>query len=429
MITGARLLARTFRAAGVDAIFGHPVPGLEVVRARRSVAPVLARAHERVHGSRAAVSIGRGRFLVGWQAGGLKWQPLPVSSAEMLVHAVPRLAGLRVGLKVEIDLDAPVEDVDIPNAPWTGSWFNARPEVREAIAGAEAPVVLAGPDVVRRGGVRGFQALAVAGSFGTLNTWGAKGILHWESRHHWATIGLQEQDFALGGLGETDLIIATGLDSSESPPALWQRAPSVTVEPLALAPLAESLDRPRRELAFPPLRERLGAVTQAGWARTGAPLAPSRATRDYSEAIGRGGLLAADPGTAGYWVARTYSTTELGSVLVPAEPTADGFAAACVLVARLRNPARPALAVVDGPLSDLTIEVLHTARRLRVAVPVEAWGPDGDRLDAEQHTERVRRLAYGDEPAVASLAVDDSQLADMLDAAGPIIAWAGRAVG
>ena len=54
-------------------------------------------------------------------------------------------------------------------------------------------------------------------SLGVLNTWGAKGVFDWRSRHHLATAGLQEHDFALAGLGDADLIVATGVDPDEAP--------------------------------------------------------------------------------------------------------------------------------------------------------------------------------------------------------------------
>ena len=42
-----------------------------------------------------------------------------------------------------------------------------------------------------------------------------------------------------------------------------------------LPALAEAWRRPRSDLTMPPLRDRLAAATQAGWAATGAPLTTS----------------------------------------------------------------------------------------------------------------------------------------------------------
>jgi hypothetical protein len=163
-------------------------------------------------------------------------------------------------------------------------------------------------------------------------------------------------------------------------------------------------------------------VTQEGWASAARPLAPSRVTLHYGEVFGSGGLVAADAGVAGYWVARTFSTTELGTAQVPAR-RADGLAVACALVARLRRPARPVLAAVDG-LSPASAAVLETAGALGVAVPVEVWDPAGPEVGAEDHLERLRRLAVSPSGPVA-VRTDAVQLARMIDVAGPVVAWNG----
>lgn len=357
---------------------------------------------------------------------------LSVASVEDLGELGGVVAAGDLELRFELDLEAPVGDADVEGivdriAEQAGSavedWVEASDDGRRLLDTAEEPVVLAGPGVVRKGAVAGLQALAVAGSLGVLNTWGAKGVFHWRSRHHFATVGLQALDFELGGLAGADLIVATGVDPLEAPAGRWQLAPVLTVEPSALAPLAEAVRRPWRELDMPPVRQRLAAATQAGWAQAGSPIAPSRVTRNYAQAIGPGGLVAADPGLAGFWVARTYATTEPGSVHVPAEANAQGFAPACVAVAGLHRPGRPVLAVVDGPLPDPAAEVIEAARTLGVAVPIEIWHPDGDRLTPDDHQARVRRLVHQDAGRIASLAVDERQLATMIDAAGDIIAW------
>jgi hypothetical protein len=318
-----------------------------------------------------------------------------------------------------------------------------------------------------------------------LNTWGAKGVFDWRSRHHWATVGLQAEDLALGGLAEADVILAAGLDPRETPGLGALGVPVVTLAPEALGPLSERWGRPRVELTVPPLRAGLARVTQEGWRRTRAPLAPSQVTLAYGRATGAGGLVAADPGIGGYWVARTFATTGLGGAVVPARPGAAGLAAACVAVARLRRPGRPALAVVDahrhagartadgrgepvaapatavgamwppGPTSavggvaaagaggtrlrggwrddpglaevptpdEATASVAEAADRLGVAVPVERWDPDGPARDAGAHAEDLRHALAAERPVTVDIATDQAQLARMIEVAGEIVAW------
>ena len=87
-----------------------------------------------------------------------------------------------------------------------------------------------------------------------------------------------------------------------------------------------------------------------------------------------------------------------GAVIVPST-SAPGFAAACVAVSLLRQPGRPALAVIDLAQAEATATVADAAAMLGVRIPVEAWDPDGDRLDADAHRERLRRLVLGLHPA------------------------------
>ena len=206
-------------------------------------------------------------------------------------------------------------------APPAAEWAPPDDDMVERLAAAERPVLLAGPGVVRSGVVTGLHALATSANLGVLNTWGAKGIFDWRSKHHLATAGLQRDDFELAGLGDADVVLTCGVDPAETPPS-WASTDATVVDvPLgALSPLAERWHRPADEIAFPPLRAGLGAATQAAWERTAAPLHPAVATRLLSAAVGRSGFIAATPGRAGFWVARTFPTTGLGTVSVPSTP-------------------------------------------------------------------------------------------------------------
>ena len=138
-----------------------------------------------------------------------------------------------------------------------------------AIDRAERPVVLAGPGVVlRRAPSTACGRCAERASLGVLNTWGAKGVFDWRSPHHLATAGLQAWDFERGGLADADLIIATGPRRARGRWPSGELAPVVDVLPSSLASLAErDRSRAQREIAVPPLRADLAAITQAGWAR------------------------------------------------------------------------------------------------------------------------------------------------------------------
>jgi hypothetical protein len=267
--------------------------------------------------------------------------------------------------------------------------------------------------------------LATTLGAGVINTWGAKGVFHWKSRHHWATVGLQAADFELAGLADADLVVAAGVDPREAPDEAWRDYPHVIVDPAAMGPLAEVIEGRRPTDPMPPLRTRLAAATEAGWAHRGIPLAPTQATLHYGQRLAGGGLVAADAGLAGFWVARTVGTTALGMVAVPPDPVA-GWAAACVAVARLADPLRPALAVVSGEVDETTSEVVDFAGSRGIAMGIEVWTDDGPAVDAAAHDLRLPDLVAPGGGGIVSLATHPGQMEAFVAAAGPITAWRPR---
>jgi hypothetical protein len=424
MICG-ELLGRALRASGVEAVYGPAFPGLGSTEVRQvTTARLLALAHQRVNRGIAMVHEGDGVFARAHDPDGAT--AIRLGSVADIV-ALPGAGDPLVGpppFRLELDPSTPVPDVVPQSPPTRVRWSVPDGQVIARIQQSRRLVVLAGPGVVGSGAQAPLTGLAVSTSAGVLNTWGAKGVFDWRSRHHLATIGLQERDFELGGLADADLVVATGLDADEAPDRLWQTAPFVTLAPAELGPAAEAIDLPHRQIPEPPIRTGLARVTQDGWSRESGPLSPSRVTLHYSQCLAGGGLVATDAGVSGYWVARTFSTTELGATSVPSRAV-PGFAVASVVAARLMRPWRPALAVVDGPLDAETEAVLDAAGSLGIGVGVEVWETGGPALNAAQHLERLTRLVTATAHTIASVHTDPGQFAQMLEVAGPVVAWGG----
>ncbi len=431
-LDGAEVLARLFDLAGVGRVFGEAVAGLPATVVAPGVATTLAAADAWVHGRPAVASLGEGRFVIGRPDQPVQHRVVVEAVAELVEAAVevrdvlagqPRAA---VALEVRVALAAPMVAWSAPPPAGADRWPEPPTDLVEQVRAAVRPMVVAGPGVVTAGAVAGLHDLAAAADLGVLNTWGAKGIFDWRSRHHWATVGLQARDLDHGGVADADLVVLTGIDPDELDLAGLAGRPVVTVDPWMLAPLAEHWGRPAGGLVMPPLRAALAAVTQAGWARVDAPLAPTKVTAHYAEAVGGSALVAAAPGRAGYWVARTFATTSLGGARVPARRQPAGLAVACAIVAgRPRpGPGRP-LAVADGPLGDADAELMEVADGLGIPVVLELWDPDGPALDAEAHRRRLAAALASPRSSVLSLATDRRQLDDMIEAAGPVTAWGG----
>lgn len=289
--------------------------------------------------------------------------------------------------------------------------------------GADQRVVaLAGPGVVAAGpaGVDGIRRLAERAGIGVVNTWGAKGLFEWQSPHHLGTAGLQERDFELAGLGDAGLIIATGLDSHEAPPERWQLAPHARVRPRELGQLADAWPRPPGIPERPALYTQLAEVVQPLYASDSVPLSPARATADVKAALPAGGIVFADPGLAGFWMARAFPTSELDSVVVPA--VAEGGFAGWSAVHAARS-GRPAVAVTTSPYDLDTDEAVTYAAGHGIPFVLCAWGSAGTLSSADVHRRLLAEAFAADRVQILEVPVDWADTDRLVEVAGEIVAW------
>lgn len=426
-------LGECLRAAGATRVFGAAsdgiagIPGLGHVAADEpGIAALLADAAGRLGpGPGAALLPGR-RLRLSSVVGGDPDQVV-VSRADQVAPAVATWSAERVHacteLLLDVDLDAPAPEGAAPlvlDAKAAGApALTLGAELREVRL-----VVLAGPGVVRAGAVDDLVAFAGRAGCPVLNTWGAKGVLRWDSPYHGATVGLQADDLEMAGLHEAEVVIAVGLDPDELSPAQLAGAPQVLeVEPWQLGTLALRWPEPNPP---PPQRrtalyEALASALEGPYASDEVPLAPARAARDLAAAATRGALVAADPGPAGLWVARALPTTEPGSVVVPAT-RAPGAAVALGLVAGLDQ--RAAFAVTTDPLDATTEELVRLAQVWRSPTVVVVWGAEVDLPGADAHLAALRAARREGGPQLVGVPVAMEQTLRLVEVAGPVVAWA-----
>ncbi|MGH9273105.1 MAG: hypothetical protein ACRDZU_00535 [Acidimicrobiales bacterium] len=233
--------------------------------------------------------------------------------------------------------------------------------------------ILVGPGVLKN--LAGIRALAEAVGVAVINTWGAKGTFRWDDPFHGGTAGLQERDFELAGLADVELLITSGLDPDEVTTTPWLgRAQVVDVPVAGLRDAAAHWHHDRFEPVRPRLYTELAAVVQPMYADPASPAAKLHAINQSLPADGR---VFAPPGLLGYWVARTWSTTIPGSVVVPGsrEPgLSERLAEAAAATGRPVTFLSPTPIVLDGVNvlvwdDDLTIP----DALLEVAGPLVAW--------------------------------------------------------
>ncbi len=411
--------------------YGAPLAGCPVVALDDDgQARLLAQADAWLHDGPAVVVTAGRRVEIAFpdRSSAAPSPPVEITDGGALVDVLTALgAGETDAVCLVLDADPGAPAPTPPPPPLPARWVTPPPEIVERIRDAGAPVLVAGGGVIRDGAIPGLHAFAAAAQLGVLNSFDAKGVFDWRSRHHLATAGLQRDDLARAAVAEADLALRCGVHRAAFPedPLLGD---AVEIAPGMLDPLAELCHRPHRPIPMPPLRDELAALTQAAWTLDGAPLLPSRVTRSYAQALPPSTLTLGEPGYAGFFLARTFATVELGSARVPITAMPAFSALAAAIVARLDDPNRPVLAVLDAPVDaagmELAERLVELARRLGVSFAAEAWSAsEGEALDAPGHQAWLAGALTGGAPVIHTLRVAGSQLAGFTDVAGPISAW------
>jgi hypothetical protein len=188
-------------------------------------------------------------------------------------------------------------------------------------------LLLVGPGVVRAGSVGQLRDLARRTGIGVLNTWGAKGVEHWDSPWHRRAAGRRP---APGRPRPPRRGADVRPRPAELPPDALDRVVVQVVPPSQLGALCAAWPATTEPPpGSPTLFDALAAVVRPLYEDAAAPLNPARASLHLSGALPDAAMAVADPGPAGFWVARTFPTAVPNSVCVPAG-RADGFAEAHV---------------------------------------------------------------------------------------------------
>lgn len=434
MTTVGDVLETRLRQLGVMRVYGSPLASLRHIEvAEPDVAVLLADADGRIGHHDGSGRLGAA-FLDGpilhlsSEPGGTA--PLQrVTSVEELADVLADPVGMTLpgtlALHLDLDLDAPADEDALVAEPQRQPVVTLDPDLAELDM-----VVVVGPGVVRANGLDGLYDFTRSARVGVLNTWGAKGVERWDSPFHFGTAGLQSLDFALGGLEAADIVIASGLDPDESPLDALGSFVVQEVHPRQIGALTHGWrDRgwkPRtHDPTRPPLYGALAEVITPMYESDSVPLTAPRASLHLAGAIPEGGIVVADPGPAGFWVARTLPTALPGSVCVPAT-VIDGFAAAAALVCALEE--RPCLAVSDqgrgdDGLDESTAAVLELAEALGMPVGLQLWGADGTLADSMAHVSLLEAELAADTVRIDEVPVELGDTEPLEMVAGRLVAW------
>jgi thiamine pyrophosphate-dependent acetolactate synthase large subunit-like protein len=252
-----------------------------------------------------------------------------------------------------------------------------------------------------------------------MTTMGAIGVVPFDHPSWCGVVGIQVDDPALGGLDACELVIAVGVDDEELGESLPMNAQLLEVEPWHLPFLAT--DWPATESIAAPssLVEACAAVFGDHREATGSPLHPVRAVLDVFDAIDADVQVYVDSGPAGFWFARGVVPVPIGRVVVPAR-AADGFAISAAIVSALDGTRSVAITM---PGSSLENELLDVAAALDLGIVVEQWGDDVVGGDPSQHRANLVAAMSDSGLSVTGVSVDLAAAAELVDLAGPVVAW------
>jgi hypothetical protein len=426
-------LGEVLARLGVRRVFGEPIAGSDDPGVRDASASLLLAEADGAVGSGLGACFD-GSVLTLTSRPGAKAEPLRASSLSDVVDAVgfARERG-SAAITIELGFDSAREHEAV-TAPVARD-----PSIAPRLPAPELPagggpftfdLVLAGSEVIRSGAVDALRDLADRTGLGVLNVFTAKGLFRWDSPYHLGTAGLQLHDFALAGLTPNRAILAVGVGADECPDAILRDAGLAPdgawpITRVATERIGSLGDLVRAAHDGPPvlgeLHQRLSGVAQPLYRVEDVPLNPARAAADIGESLPDGGVVTLEPSTAGWWVARTLPTTQLGSVRVPAAGR-PGLAVAAALAASIEG--RAAVAVVEAPVGPENRALIELARSRDADLVVAVWGDGGDITSPEDHREQLRAALT--KSGVTELAVPVSFAAAtglLTDAAGPLAAW------
>jgi thiamine pyrophosphate-dependent acetolactate synthase large subunit-like protein len=437
--TAADLLARCLRAAGVRRAFradGSTLPtlaGIEVLDVGDpAVASLLADADGRLAtgaGARPGLALLPGRRLRLSSSPGEEVLALPVLSADVVPSAVAgwTLEAVHAAVELEIDDDFDLGAPAPPQLEPLALDASSAPLVRLSPSLAEVSIVLVvGPGVVRDGQVDGVAEAARRTGARVVATPGALGVLPLDDPAWSGVVGLQADDARLAGVVDAELLVLVGIDPAEAVAVVPPDAQVLEVEPWHLAFMAHTWPDPEPDLEDGDAERRgrlvdgLDAVARAGRTSDAVPLHPVRALADLFDVVELGALVLADAGPAGLWLARGVRARPAGSAVVPARDV-PGFAVAGAMVAGLDR--RPAVALLADPVDPMSEALLDIAARLGIELTCVVWGGEAEWSEASEHRERLVGARHEGGVQRLAVPVDLTATQELLDLAGPVVAW------
>jgi acetolactate synthase-1/2/3 large subunit len=299
----------------------------------------------------------------------------------------------------------------------------------EAIHSAEHPMMIAGNGVIRRRAAPALREFATRAGIPVATTFMGKGVMGYNHPLARLTVGLQNRDYEMCGLAESDVVITAGYDLVEFSPRLWN--PDRKKRIIHIDTLPAEVDeyyQPEVEIVSevgealralgagvkvmrPPVdSSRLKAVVMTELERyrddASFPMKPQRILSDLRTVLDDEDLLISDVGVHKLWIARLFPAEVPNTVIISNGFATMGFGVPGGIAAKLAKPrCRVVVVAGDGGFM-MNVQELETAKRLGTAFVTVIWvdgGYGSIRWKQERWPGRTFGIEFGN-PDFAALA-------------------------
>jgi acetolactate synthase I/II/III large subunit len=265
------------------------------------------------------------------------------------------------------------------------------------LAGAHAPILLAGHGAARDEAGAALLALAEQWGVPVATTFHGKGVFPDDHPNALGAVGFMRHDYANFGFDAADVIVAVGYELQEFDPVKvnpHRDKQIIHVHRFAAEvddhyPVAVGIEGDiSRSLAalgaavpgpFPAgtgtskIRQLLVDELERGSTDDRFPLVPQRVVADTRAALDREDIVLADTGAVKMWMARLYPTYAPNTCLISNGLSTMGFALPGALAAHLVHPDRKILASVGDGAFLMNSQEIETAVRENIPLTVLVW--------------------------------------------------------
>jgi acetolactate synthase-1/2/3 large subunit len=301
-----------------------------------------------------------------------------------------------------IDFPENIAEAEVTGSPIEvqTAYTSAAPDFKiehaaQLIAGAKAPVILAGNGVIRQGAADDLVTFAEVLRIPVANTFMAKGVVPFSSEFSLGTIGLKARDLPWYAFEKADVVICVGYDMVEYHPDMWNPNNDKVVIHIDALPaevdahyivavgvlgdISSSLRgiavkaKPQKSMPFKAVRKAIIEDRTAFAASESFPVKPQKIVWDLREVLAPEDIAISDVGAHKMWMARMYRAERPNTCIISNGFASMGVAVPGAVAAKLAYPDRKVVAVTGDAGFMMNSQEIETAIRMGVAFVILIW--------------------------------------------------------